>query len=728
MAISITDRDLIKKSFRLMASGVQNITVRDHLNKDLYYNFFSSSPGDNRYVNPLPQFGPSTDPRFSQFMTSREGGMGTQYKRLFDDNATLVTLTPGVAEFTGLLTFITNMFDPVAAVMANKGRAPGFMFYVGSAIGTVAFWPLQLVSIGTQFIYWLANTPKNQFYYVKPAVGHYLQSANNLLNDIMVSLGAVKPILPMKYDDVSPVNGIDANYKTEYQEEVARLSKTFGDVINADGTIDLARMMTRGVRKFRHFVKEVHALDTAAIDSPNEKLDSIEDKLRNFRPGDGNTYDVPLQTLLDKELGTTGKIRGDGASEPSTPERHSAFLDREVYDDPNASGDQPQYSNITSGGGTLPGLYGNNNNQGGTPPALDNSQSGAAPSHPGDSNRPPATGTTPNIYERNENQVTYEDNVQDRSWMGDIVDFLETSLYGGFDAITFRCEHNGPVSDSFSNTSTQSPMASKFNSAVKSVNDFRFDMADMQSGIAPIDGILNMARDAVAGIASSASIVNIPLALTNNSSINIPEHWSESSANLHRETYKFEFKATYASLYSQVTTMWAPFCMLLPLILPNSAGPSAQTSPFLTKVFCKGRQIIRTGMVESATIRFGDGQGGWTKDRKCLNITVELTFVDMEKYISLPITRASGLLSSITNPAAAVSRMLTDVGPYNAYLARITGTDYLDTLLRWSQLSRRLTVQTTAWKASVQPSNIAGMVADSIVGDITKVFVRPLSR
>lgn len=726
MSVTVTDRDLVKKSFRLMASGVENVTIRDHLNKDLYYNFFSSSPGDNRYINPLPQFSPSADPRFTQFMSTKEGGMGTQYKRVFDDNASLVTITPGVPEFTGLLTFIMNMFDPVAAVMANKGRAPGFLFYVGQAVGTVAFAPLQLINIGAQFLYWLTNTPKNQFYYIKPAVGQYMQSANNLLNDIMVSLGAIKPVLPMKYDDTAPVNGIDPSYKKEYQEEIARLSKTFGDVINEDGTIDLARMMTRGVRKYRHFVKEVKKLDDALINTPNEKLDAIEDKLRTFRPGDGNAYDVPLQTLLDRELNTVGRIRGDGTEEPNFPERHSAYLDQDIYQDPTATGDPK--TTTYSGGGQLPGLFGNENNQGGNAPHGDTSAGNAAPAHPGDSQRPPLTGTQPNIYQAATPKATYEDNTQDRSWMGDIVDLLETSLYGGFDAFTLRCDHQGAVTDSFNNASTASPMASKFNSAVKSVNDFRFDVADFQTGLGLVDGVMNAIREVAGGIAASASIVNIPLALTNNAHVNIPDHWSESTANLHRESYKFEFKATYASLYSQITTMWAPFCMLLPLILPNSAGGSAQTSPFMCKVFAKGRQIIRTGMVESATIRFGDGPGGWTRDRKCLNITVELTFVDMEKYISIPITRASGLLSSITNPAAAVSRMLTDVGPYNAYIARITGTDYLDTVLRWSQLSRRLTTQSVAWKQSVAPGNIAGMVADSVVGDIAKVFARPLAR
>lgn len=728
MSVTVTDRDLIKRSFRLMASGVENITIRDHLNKDLYYNFFSSAPGDNRYINPLPQFGPSADPRFNQFMSSKEGGMGTQYKRVFDDNASLVTITPGVPEFTGLLTFITNMFDPTAAVMANKGRSPGFMFYVGQAIGTVAFAPLQLVSIGLQFIYWLTGVPKTQFYYVKPAVGHYLQSANNLLNDIMVNLGAIKPVMPITETDVSPVNGIDPSYKTAYREEIARLSKTFGDVVNEDGSIDLARMMTRGVRKFRHFVNEVQKLDTEPLNSPDEKMDAIETKMKDFRPGDGLTYDVPLQTLLDKELATTGKIRGDGQNEPGLTERHSAFLDQSIYDDARASGDPAQFG--TTNTSPLEATRVNNGNVsgGGLAPSLDGSISASSPSHPGDSTRPPLTGTQPNIYDQSAPRVSYEDNVQDRSWMGDVMDMLKTSLYGGFDAITLRCEHQGAVSDSFSSTTTQSPMASKFNSAVKSVNDFRFDMADGQTGLGVIDGVMNMARDAIVGVASSASIVNIPLALTNNAHINIPDHWSESSANLHRESYRFEFKSTYASLYSQVTTMWAPFCMLLPLILPTSAGGSAQTTPFMCKVFSKGRQIIRTGMVESATIKFGDGVGGWTKDRKCLNITVELTFVDMEKHLSLPITRASGLLNSLTNPAATVSRMLTDVGPYNAYLARISGTDYLDTVLRWSQLSRRFTVQSQAWKQSVSPSNIAGMVSDSIAGDIVKVFTRPIAR
>lgn len=708
-----------------MSAGVDNVTIRDHLNRDLYYNFFSSAPGDNRYVNPLPQFSPATDPRFNQFMSSKEGGMGTQYKRVYDDNASLVSITVGVAEFTGLLDFITNMFDPVAAVMANKGRTPGFMFYVGQAIGTVAFWPMQLVSISLQFIYWLTTTPKNQFYYVKPTMGLFLQSANNVLNDIMVNLGYIKPILPLSTSDVAPVNGVDVKYKEKYLEEVARLSKTFGDVINEDGTIDLARMMTRGTRKFRHFVNEVKKLDDELINTPEEKLDRIEAKLRDFRASDADAYDVSLQNYLDMELNSTGRIRGAGEEESVQTEKHSAYLDRSVYESAASTatletGYEPGSVMTTNSTGETPG--------GGLAPSTDGSISAATPGHPGDSRRPPYTASVPNIFQAPPELTSYDDPVQDRSWMGDVTDMLKTAMYGGFDAITFRHDNTGEVTDSFTNSVTSSPMAEKFNSTVKSVNDFRFDLADGTLGFKPVDGLINMAKDALLGIASSASIVNIPLALANNSYINIPDHWSESSASLHRETYRFDFTSTYAAPFSQVTTMWAPFSLLLPIILPNAAGASAQTSPFMVKVFSKGRQIIRAGIAESATIRFGEGIGGWTKDRKPLNISVEIVFVDVEKYLSVPISRTSGLMTSITNPAAAVHRMLNDVGPYNSYIARITGTDYLDTILRWNQLSRKMTMAAASLKQSTSPSNIAGIVNDSIIGDIMKIPFRSIDR
>ncbi|WP_228493068.1 hypothetical protein, partial [Pseudomonas aeruginosa] len=80
-------------------------------------------------------------------------------------------------------------------------------------------------------------------------------------------------------------------------------------------------------------------------------------------------------------------------------------------------------------------------------------------------------------------------------------------------------------------------MAEKFNSIVRTTNDFTFDVAKGQTGLAIVDGLINIVKDAAMGALSGSVIGNIPLAVANNSYVKIPDHWTESSCNLHTETY-----------------------------------------------------------------------------------------------------------------------------------------------------------------------------------------------
>lgn len=83
-------------------------------------------------------------------MYSKEGGMGSLWKEMYQDNVSTLTLVPSVMEFTGVLRFVSNMFDPVSAVMANKGRPLNYLLY-GTSLDSFGFWPMQLLSISSQF-------------------------------------------------------------------------------------------------------------------------------------------------------------------------------------------------------------------------------------------------------------------------------------------------------------------------------------------------------------------------------------------------------------------------------------------------------------------------------------------------------------------------------------------------------------------------------------------------
>jgi len=743
MVTTVRDKDIITKSFRMLASEGNTVALLDNYNWSNYFNVFSSATGDNRFVNPVTQFSPATDPRYDRFMKSSEGGMGPMYKTLYDNNATLLTIIPGQPEFAGLLSFITNMFDPVSAIMANKGRRPYLTFYIGQAASSIAFWPMQLFSVSLQFLQFLMDSPKNKFYTVKANMPDYIMMASGVLNDIMTRLGYIDPVLPNnQQQQTDPLYGI--NPSSTSSSKVALLNKMYSDVIYEDGTIDLFRLVARGARKHRFQLKALSDYDnnlangsTMSVKQKYTLIRSLmEQTTMELGTSTAVTQGSPTAPQIEKYVKTVGAYRtGEGLY----PEGQSAYLNEKIYADPNV---------------TATGATGLGNDETGTnaiqsvqnqlmqsPPAANNPQAIQAASTQGTFSSATAAQTNPNeggkadIPDANAlltdyktpPSTAYADNTIDSSWAGGVYDYLKTALNGGLDALTFRVEGgSSPVSDTFSNSAGPSPIADKFNSIVRQAHDFNFDIAGGATGFGIIDAVVDRVKDLGSGLLAGSVLGNIPLALANNSYIKVPDHWQSASVNLHRESYEIASYCNYAHPYEQVMKIWVIFSLLLPLVAPVSSGGSSYTSPPLVKVFCQSRQLIRVGMVESMNFVFGEGECGWTRDRKPLNFKAQLNFVDLEPLVSVPINRALTVLD-VTNPAAVVKR-LSDDSAYNDYLGRLTGMSYLDTVLRYSRLNRMLTTAGLDFKSSFRADAVGAMLSDNLVGDVLRMFAKPIAR
>lgn len=721
--ITHRDKDIITKSFKLLSRGLPNSNILSELDWSREFNVFSSAIGDNRYVNPLAQSNPNCDPRNGRFMNSYEGGMGAMYKEIYEDNVSLVTITPGVAQFAGLLPFITNMFSPTAAIIANKGRAPSTAFYIGQAAGSIAFWPMQLISVSIQFLGFLTDSPKTSFYTIKPTMGAYSMAANGVLNDLMVKLGWVDPVLP-KYKQESHDNlyGKDPDY--DNTNAVSSLQALMPDVINKDGTIDLMRLIMKGSRKHRFLLKNLAKLDEdPSITTTEQKENAMKAVIENANFTPDVVIGDPTQDFITKEMGSVSKVRGE--EEGNFPEQDSAYLNQDAYSDPTA-GSAVGTNSVTSsveggeeGGRTFQDVIMDAESVGGysSLPPENNPNEGGGRAQP---------GTSKPEQERPSTYV--EDNPNDRSWGGDIADLVETAIFGGMDGITWRVEGGGgPTTDTFSNSTAQSPMAGKFNSAVQEANNFKFDVAGGATGIGIVDGLINTFKDGVMGLASGSVIGNLPLALAGNAQIKIPDHWDGSTTQLHRETYTITSHCNYAHPFEQVMKIWVPFALFLPLVAPFSTGGSSHTSPFYVKLFSQSRGIIRTGLVESASFTFGDGEGGWTKDRKPLNLKIEFSVVDLEPLVSVPIDRSISVLD-VTNLSGAANKLFDDDSAYNNYLSRLTGLSYLDTILKYSRLNRQLTNARISIATSMSSQNIAAKIMDTPAASLATLFTKSMQR
>jgi hypothetical protein len=723
MAVSSRDKDIITKSFRLMTRGQPPSDLLQELDWDRYFNVFSSATGDNRYVNPISQASPATDPRYSRYMESRDGGMGSLYKEIYENNVTLLTLTPSVPQFAGLLSFISNMFSPTAAIIANKGRAPGLAYYMGQAATAIAFWPMQLASIGLQFLSFLADSPKNNFWTTKPAMGAYTMASTGVLNDIMVKLGYIEPVLPKRnQEQTDTMYGRDPDF--DNSKAVSDLSLLFPDVINADGTIDLMRLIMKGTRKHRVMLGKLAQMDNELLTTPSEKFIRAQQLMEEVTFDDTVYAGNPTQEFIESEMNTVSKFRGD--NEGNYVEQDSAYLNQAAYQNMNNAG-QGMAQLVPETGDTGAAAPGNGMEN------MSSAGNGATPSinpnEPGQRSAP-ASASNQGAADAFASGATinYEDNPNDRTWAGDILDLVQTAFAGGLDAITFRVDGGtGPTSDSFANSHSPSPMAEKFNSVVKAVNDFKFDVAGGATGLGIIDAVVNTIKDGATGALSGTVIGNIPLALMNNSYVKIADHWDGSTTNLHKENYSIFSQCNYAHPYEQIMKIWVLWSLFLPMVAPFTAGGSSYTSPFMVKAFCKSRSVIRTGMIDQLTFTFGAGDSGWTLDRRPLNLKIDFSVVDLEPLISVPIDRSMSLLD-LTNPSAIAQRIFSDDTAFNNYLTRLAGVDYLDTVLKYSRLNRNLTGLALDLKQSIRADNIAAKVSDSIIGDLAHIFSKPISR
>lgn len=740
--VTVRDKDIISKSFRMLSSEMNNRPLLDDFNWHNYFNVFSSATGDNRFVNPVTQFSPATDPRYDRFQHSSEGGMGPMYKELYDNNASILTLVPGVPEFAGLLSFLSNMFDPVSAIMANKGRRPHLTFYIGQAASAIAFWPMQLASISLEFLQFLMESPKNRFYTVKSAMPEYVQMASGVLNDIMVKLGYINPVLPSNsQEQTDTLHGIapgDTN-----KNKIALLNRLYSDVVYEDGTIDLFRLVTRGARKHRFQLKALADYDNNLPEGTTITLKQKSNLIRNTmeRAAEdlGGNQSVnkgdPTYDQIQKYYATVGAYRQD---EGLYPEGQSAYLSQNLYSSANTTANGNAGLTDGQGNSSLGGVTNKlmtevkSVDQVPTEPTLQGSYTSATPQQNNPNEQGKATNLNPNAsvadYPTPPISAYKDDTNTHSSWAGGVIDYLKTALNGGLDSISFRVEGGGgPVSDSFSNQAGPSPIADKFNSVVRAAHDLNFDMAGGATGIGIIDGIVERLKDGAQGLLAGTVLGNIPLALANNSYIKVPDHWQSASASLHRESYEIASYCNYAHPYEQVMKIWVLFALLLPLVAPISAGGSAYTSPPLVKAFSQSRQFIRVGMVESMRFTFGEGECGWTRDRKPLNFKANIEIVDLEPLVSVPINRSLTVMD-FTNPAAAVKRILTDDSAYNDYLGRLTGMTYLDTVLRYRRLNRMITTAGIDFKSSFRADAIGAMLSDNLVGDVLKAFSRPIER
>ncbi len=319
------------------------------------------------------------------------------------------------------------------------------------------------------------------------------------------------------------------------------------------------------------------------------------------------------------------------------------------------------------------------------------------------------------------------DEEQRDGWFTRFAEAGEATAAMGADFISFRINNPGTQSESFSNQTKESGIASTINSMSASARDTRFNIADGNLDSAGIAStIVNGVRDFAMGAAKTFSVEGIA-ALAGSAFADIPEQWDSSSSDMNKVSFTIPLRSPSAHPVARLQNIISPICAMVSMTAALSTGPQSYTSPFLVSCFIRGRAFIRLGIIDSISIERGDGDVGWTNKGEFLSATMTVTVKDLSTVCHMPILTKSDMsgVGFLGKDAADVlaalsSNTYSEDSMYSDYintLAAVPLEDVINKTSAWSLRRRRRALASLQWSS---PSYLASASMNGMFGDLFK--------
>ncbi len=276
-------------------------------------------------------------------------------------------------------------------------------------------------------------------------------------------------------------------------------------------------------------------------------------------------------------------------------------------------------------------------------------------------------------------------------------EYMDAALNDGSEFVTFRVQHTGTVSESFSSSTRQSDIASKINGMSQQSRSTDFSMAG--GNIAPVIGeAVTAVKDFLAGAAEQLNIQGLA-SLAGSALVDIPEHWDASTASLPKSTYTIYLASPYGNPISRLINIDIPLAMLLAGALPLSTGKQSYTSPLLCEIYDRGRCQTRLGIIDSLSITRGSGNLGWTNDGQVLGVEVTFSVKDLSSIMHMPISEGFSF-----NPATGI---FDEDTVFSDYLAVLAGMSLSSQIYQWPKFKRNLLNKLNDFRTWASISNLS---------------------
>jgi len=251
------------------------------------------------------------------------------------------------------------------------------------------------------------------------------------------------------------------------------------------------------------------------------------------------------------------------------------------------------------------------------------------------------------------------------------LEYFKAVADDGAEWLTLRVDYTGPQSESFSSSSAPSSLAEKMNSASASAREMKFNMAD---GNIDSAGVAQMLTDGVSTLISGGLdllYMGGLVQFAGSAFVDIPEHWTESTASIKPSAYTFRLCAPHGNRISQLLHLYLPMAAIMAGALPLAHGKQSYGAPFLCEIYDRGRCSARLAMIDSVSFTRGVSNLGFNKEAQALAIDVNITVKDLSTVLAVPVQQGLSL-----NPLEGIFDVDNKYTEYTAALAALPLTDF----------------------------------------------------
>lgn len=263
-----------------------------------------------------------------------------------------------------------------------------------------------------------------------------------------------------------------------------------------------------------------------------------------------------------------------------------------------------------------------------------------------------------------------------KSWFDGVTDSIVGSALGGGDFVGFRIEKSTDTSETVSNQSGPSEIASKINGKASEMRNKKFGMGGLKSGVDVIDASVEGATSIVKGALDGLGVGNVVEIVSGNGYMDIPDTWQNSTFTKNY-SFNIQLRARYGDPVTIYQSLYIPLAMLVAAAFPRSIGTNTYTSPFLVRCYCKGMFAIPCGMIESMTIKRGASEFGWTNAQLPTAIDISLNIKDLSPAMFISLGDMS--IWDIFNTADGLAE----------YINTLSGIGLVERFYYWPKLKKK---------------------------------------